>query len=64
MAAPTAGLHFTEKILDDLKANGLKESFLTLHVGAGTFMPVKTDNPLEHPMHDEQMVFSLEFIEN
>jgi S-adenosylmethionine:tRNA ribosyltransferase-isomerase len=64
VAAPTAGLHFTDKILDNLKANGLKESFLTLHVGAGTFMPIKTDNLLEHPMHDEQMVFSLEFIKN
>jgi S-adenosylmethionine:tRNA ribosyltransferase-isomerase len=64
VAAPTAGLHFTERVMDSLKESGHELSFLTLHVGAGTFMPVKTENALHHPMHCEQLVFSLKFIEN
>jgi S-adenosylmethionine:tRNA ribosyltransferase-isomerase len=57
VAAPTAGLHFTESILQQLTKNGIKEQYLTLHVSAGTFQPVKTpDNILEHAMHCEQMV--------
>ena len=63
VAAPTAGLHFTEKVFETINSKGIIKSFLTLHVGAGTFMPVKTENVLEHPMHNEQMVFTLDFIQ-
>lgn len=52
-AAPTAGLHFTEKLLEDIKAKGVDMAFVTLHVGLGTFRPVKVDNVLEHHMHTE-----------
>ena len=52
-AAPTAGLHFTEDMLDDLRARGIKTAFVTLHVGLGTFRPVKEDNVLNHKMHSE-----------
>jgi S-adenosylmethionine:tRNA ribosyltransferase-isomerase len=63
VAAPTAGLHFTDAVFDTIVEKGIMKSFLTLHVGAGTFMPVKTENALEHPMHNEQLVFSREFVE-
>jgi S-adenosylmethionine:tRNA ribosyltransferase-isomerase len=53
VAAPTAGLHFSEKLLRDLSDSGMQTLFLTLHVGAGTFMPVKTDKISEHHMHEE-----------
>ncbi|MDA9793340.1 S-adenosylmethionine:tRNA ribosyltransferase-isomerase, partial [Bacteriovoracaceae bacterium] len=53
VAAPTAGLHFTEEVFKSLKDKGIKKSFVTLHVGAGTFMPVKTDSILDHHMHTE-----------
>jgi S-adenosylmethionine:tRNA ribosyltransferase-isomerase len=56
VAAPTAGLHFTEAILNQLEKAGIKKEYLTLHVSAGTFQPVKVDNALEHNMHQEQMV--------
>lgn len=52
-AAPTAGLHFTKELLDSLKASGIDISFVTLHVGLGTFRPVKADNIEEHQMHRE-----------
>ncbi len=52
-AAPTAGLHFTETLLDELKAQGVHIAYVTLHVGLGTFRPVKVDNVLEHKMHSE-----------
>lgn len=52
-AAPTAGLHFTEKLLEDLKNKGVKIAYVTLHVGLGTFRPVKVENILEHSMHTE-----------
>ncbi len=55
VAAPTAGLHFTAKVLDRLKDKGIKSCEVTLHVGAGTFQPVKTDNALLHKMHSEQI---------
>lgn len=58
VAAPTAGLHFTPEVLDSIKRNGIKMDYLTLHVGAGTFQPITTENPTEHSMHGEQMVFS------
>ena len=53
VAAPTAGLHFTQKILDKLTAKGIKEKEVTLHVGAGTFQPVKSETIGNHPMHKE-----------
>lgn len=52
-AAPTAGLHFTEKELDEAREMGVDTAFVTLHVGLGTFRPVKEDNILEHKMHVE-----------
>jgi S-adenosylmethionine:tRNA ribosyltransferase-isomerase len=64
VAAPTASLHFTQKVLQDIELKGVIKSFLTLHVGAGTFLPVKVANAQEHEMHSEQMVFSKSFIEN
>ncbi|MBX2804582.1 MAG: tRNA preQ1(34) S-adenosylmethionine ribosyltransferase-isomerase QueA [Hyphomicrobiales bacterium] len=53
VAAPTAGLHFTDALLAGLKAAGIESAFLTLHVGAGTFLPVKADDTSEHRMHAE-----------
>lgn len=53
VAAPTAGLHFTEKVLDDLRSRGIETDEVTLHVGAGTFLPVKTADANEHTMHTE-----------
>ena len=52
-AAPTAGLHFTNELLEEIKNRGIKIAKLTLHVGLGTFRPVKVDNILEHKMHSE-----------
>jgi S-adenosylmethionine:tRNA ribosyltransferase-isomerase len=53
VAAPTAGLHFTEELLARLHARGVSRHFVTLHVGAGTFLPVKADDTSEHRMHAE-----------
>ncbi|AAP96089.1 tRNA preQ1(34) S-adenosylmethionine ribosyltransferase-isomerase QueA [[Haemophilus] ducreyi] len=53
VAAPTAGLHFDNPMLDKLKAKGVNMAFVTLHVGAGTFQPVRVENILEHNMHAE-----------
>jgi S-adenosylmethionine:tRNA ribosyltransferase-isomerase len=63
VAAPTAGLHFTEKVLDDLKTRDIKTGFVTLHVGAGTFKPVKSENLLEHEMHSESFFVELSLLE-
>ncbi len=52
-AAPTAGLHFTNELLDEIEKKGIKIAFVTLHVGLGTFRPVKVENILEHEMHSE-----------
>ena len=52
-AAPTAGLHFTQELLDKIRAKGIKTAFVTLHVGLGTFRPVKAEDVLEHHMHSE-----------
>lgn len=52
-AAPTAGLHFTEKLLDAIRAKGVRVCFVTLHVGLGTFRPVKEDEIEDHEMHSE-----------
>ncbi len=53
VAAPTAGLHFTDRVLKDVDARGIEREEVTLHVGAGTFKPVKSDTIGEHPMHTE-----------
>jgi S-adenosylmethionine:tRNA ribosyltransferase-isomerase len=53
VAAPTAGLHFTDRLLAALTDNGVASAFVTLHVGAGTFLPVKTDDTNQHRMHAE-----------
>lgn len=52
-AAPTAGLHFTDEFLDEIKAKGIEIAYVTLHVGLGTFRPVKVDNINDHIMHSE-----------
>lgn len=59
-AAPTAGLHFTDGLLADLKQQGVQKTDVTLHVGLGTFRPVKADKPEEHHMHTESYVLSAE----
>ncbi|MGH7677152.1 MAG: tRNA preQ1(34) S-adenosylmethionine ribosyltransferase-isomerase QueA [Gemmatimonadaceae bacterium] len=53
-AAPTAGLHFTTSVLESLEARGIRRASLMLHVGAGTFKPVETDDPADHVMHEER----------
>ncbi len=55
VAAPTAGLHFSESMLDQLDKMGVHRCFVTLHVGAGTFQPVRTDDILNHRMHKERV---------
>ncbi|MBP5615400.1 MAG: S-adenosylmethionine:tRNA ribosyltransferase-isomerase, partial [Alphaproteobacteria bacterium] len=60
VAAPTAGLHFTQDVLNKLDKKGVERVFLTLHVGAGTFLPVKTDDTKDHKMHAEFGVISEE----
>jgi len=52
-ASPTAGLHFTNELLDALKARGIESAFVTLHVGLGTFLPVRAENIEDHVMHEE-----------
>lgn len=63
VAAPTAGLHFTQDVLESLKKNNIKTGFVTLHVGAGTFKPVKTENISEHDMHSESIYVELSLVE-
>jgi S-adenosylmethionine:tRNA ribosyltransferase-isomerase len=63
VAAPTAGLHFTDEILAELQNNYVDLAYLTLHVGAGTFKPVKSDTMAEHDMHAERIIFSADFID-
>ena len=62
VAAPTAGLHFSEDVLNRLKDKGIDMETICLHVGAGTFLPVKSSLVSEHPMHREPFVVSLEFL--
>jgi len=64
VAAPTASLHFSQEVFNGLEKRGIKTQYLTLHVGAGTFLPVKEENVQNHPMHREQLIFSKEFIQN
>jgi S-adenosylmethionine:tRNA ribosyltransferase-isomerase len=60
VAAPTAGLHFTPALVDRITSRGVEWATLTLHVGPGTFLPVKTDDPREHRMHGEWGIVSAE----
>ena len=63
VAAPTAGLHFDDAMLQDIQQRGIDLAFVTLHVGAGTFQPVRVDNIAEHKMHSEWMQLSDEVVE-
>ncbi len=63
VAAPTAGLHFTRRVLDAIHAKGIETRTVCLHVGAGTFLPVKTSLVSEHPMHREPFVVTRELLE-
>ncbi|SMM99469.1 S-adenosylmethionine:tRNA ribosyltransferase-isomerase [uncultured Candidatus Thioglobus sp.] len=63
VAAPTAGLHFDDKLLAALKDKGVNSAFVTLHVGAGTFQPVKVDNIIEHKMHSEYFEISQQTVD-
>jgi S-adenosylmethionine:tRNA ribosyltransferase-isomerase len=60
VAAPTAGLHFTEPLLAEIRARGVQICFVTLHVGLGTFAPVKTENLAAHVMHEERFELGAE----
>src|ERR1039457_4132190 len=60
VAAPTAGLHFTETLLDQIRSRGVQVCFVTLHVGLGTFAPVKTETLSAHKMHEERFELSAE----
>ncbi len=60
VAAPTAGLHFTQELLSALKERGIEQHYVTLHVGAGTFLPVKADDTTDHVMHSEIGVINAE----
>jgi S-adenosylmethionine:tRNA ribosyltransferase-isomerase len=64
VAAPTAGLHFTEEVLKKLTKKAVKSAELTLHVGAGTFQPVKSEQVAEHEMHTETIVVDRELLNN
>lgn len=63
VAAPTAGLHFTDAVLEAIRRKGIGTETVCLHVGAGTFLPVKSSNVAEHPMHREPFVVRRSFIE-
>lgn len=62
VAAPTAGLHFTEEVLEAIRKKGIDTENVCLHVGAGTFLPVKSSNVADHPMHREPFVVTLDFL--
>ncbi|MBF8177470.1 tRNA preQ1(34) S-adenosylmethionine ribosyltransferase-isomerase QueA [Herminiimonas contaminans] len=63
VAAPTAGLHFDQDLLDTLTAKGVKLAYITLHVGAGTFQPVRSENLAEHNMHSEWYTISQQTVD-
>ena len=62
VAAPTAGLHFTQRVLDEIAQKGIDIEKVCLHVGAGTFLPVKSSNVADHPMHREPFVVGIELL--
>ncbi len=64
VAAPTAGLHFTEPVLERIREKGISTETICLHVGAGTFLPVKSSNVADHPMHSEPFVVKKSFIKS
>lgn len=64
VAAPTAGLHFTEEVLDKLRNKGIQTEEVTLHVSAGTFQPIKSETITDHPMHSEQIHVDISSIKN
>ena len=63
VAAPTAGLHFTDRVMAAIRSRGIDTDYVTLHVGAGTFLPVKSRNVAEHNMHSEPFVVTRAFLE-
>ncbi len=63
VAAPTAGLHITERVLQGMEAAGVARTWVTLHVSAGTFLPVKAEFAADHDMHQEQMIIRREAVE-
>ncbi len=63
VAAPTAGLHFTNELIDTVNKMGIDSSFLTLHVGIGTFRPVKESDPHLHPIHEEKFLLPQETVD-
>ena len=63
VAAPTAGLHFTQELIEQMKSDGFEFEEVTLHVGAGTFLPVKSDDAAQHPMHTEHFEVRLSTLE-
>ncbi len=64
VAAPTAGLHFTENLIQEISEGGITIDFVTLHVGAGTFQPVKSETIGGHQMHMERVVITKDFVQN
>jgi S-adenosylmethionine:tRNA ribosyltransferase-isomerase len=64
VAAPTAGLHFTERVFNSLEEKNIQKDFVTLHVGAGTFKPVKSETMQDHEMHAEYFTVSRSLIQN
>jgi S-adenosylmethionine:tRNA ribosyltransferase-isomerase len=63
VAAPTAGLHFTNELIKKLDEKGIQSEKITLHVSSGTFQPVAHENVIEHPMHREQVIFDRKIVE-
>ena len=63
VAAPTAGLHFTPELIAQMRQSGFEFGEVTLHVGAGTFLPVKSENAAQHPMHTEHFEVALSMLE-
>jgi len=64
VAAPTAGLHFTNQVFERLEEKGIKKDFVTLHVGAGTFLPIKEARIQDHDMHSEQIIITKANLDN
>jgi S-adenosylmethionine--tRNA ribosyltransferase-isomerase len=63
VASPTAGLHFTKELLEKIKEKGVNIAYITLHVGLGTFKPVKTEDITKHKMHEEYFTIPKETLE-